>query len=119
VHDPLPFKWTTTISLKKSCQWAGVDDVFYIYSNPDGTIIGNCFLAAPLPATFKKGDEITIEQTCTSFSPLLVNGANLLVLVFYTHHDSLDDVLMYNFPIPGYITEEHTNPKLLSKSQKE
>jgi hypothetical protein len=76
-------------------------------------------LAAPLPATFQKGDSITIEQTCISFSPPLVKGANLLVLVFYTHHDSFDDVMIYNFPIPGYITEEHKNPKLLSKSQKE
>jgi hypothetical protein len=108
VSDPLPFKWTTTFKLKKNCKWAGVDDVYIIYSNPDETIEGKCTLAAPLPGAYNKGDTITIEQTCNSFNPPLVKGANLVVMVFYTHHDSFDDVLMYNFPIPGYINEPVT-----------
>ena len=27
--------------------------------------------------------------------------ASLTILFFYTHHDTFDDVLMYNYPIPG------------------
>jgi hypothetical protein len=34
-NDPLPFNWTATIKLKKACKWAGIDDIYYIYSNPD------------------------------------------------------------------------------------
>lgn len=34
-HDPLPFHWTSTVKLKKNLKWAGVDDVSYIYSNPN------------------------------------------------------------------------------------
>ncbi len=103
LSDPLPFRWETTIKLKKNVKWAGVDDVYIIYSNPDQTITGNCQTAATLPGNFSKNDNVLISQTCTSFTPPLVVGANLVVMVFYTHHDSFDDVLMYNFPIPGYI----------------
>lgn len=34
-HDPLPFKWTSTVKLKKNLKWAGTDDVQIIYSNPN------------------------------------------------------------------------------------
>lgn len=105
--DPLPFKWTTTIKLKKGCKWAGLDDIRFIYSNPDDSIEATCNTAATLPGNFSKNDNITIQQTCSSFSPPLQKGANLVVIVFYTHHDSFDDVLMYNFPIPGYINQPH------------
>ncbi len=84
--DPLPFTWTTTIKLKKTCKWAGTDDVYYIYSNPDQTIEGKCNTAATLPGTFNKNDNVTIQQTCSSFNPPLEKGATLVVLVFYTHH---------------------------------
>lgn len=40
---------------------------------------------------------------CLSFTPPLQKGANLVVLMFYSHHDSFDDVLMINVPIPGYV----------------
>ena len=33
-HDPVPFKWTATIKVKKNVKWAGIDDIKYIYSNP-------------------------------------------------------------------------------------
>ena len=102
LNDPLPFHWTATIKAKKNVKWAGKDDVSYIYSNPDGTLEGNCSLATPLPGTFNKNDNITIEQTCFSFSEPLAKYANLVIMFFYTHHDSLDDVLMFNYPIPGY-----------------
>lgn len=58
--DPLPFKWTTTIKLKKSCKWQGVDDIYIIYANPDETIAGKCTLAATLPGTLSKNDNVTI-----------------------------------------------------------
>jgi hypothetical protein len=35
INDPLPFRWTTTFTLKKKLNWAGSDDVRYIYSNAD------------------------------------------------------------------------------------
>lgn len=63
--DPLPFKWTATIKVKKTCKWAGLDDVSYIYSNPDDTIEGKCMTAATLPGTYSKNDNVTIQQTCT------------------------------------------------------
>jgi len=76
-------------------------------------------LASPVPGTYSKNDNITIAQTCNSFDPPLVKGANLIVMVFYTHHDSFDDVLMYNFPIPGYINEgDNETPQLLSKEER-
>lgn len=104
--DPLPFTWSTIIKLKKTCKWAGIDDVSYIYSNPDQTIEGTCTTGTTLPGSYSKNDNITIQQTCRSFSPPLEKGATLLVLVFYTHHETFDDVLMYNFPIPGYINNK-------------
>ena len=75
----------------------------YFYSNPDETVEGNCTLATPLAGNYSKNDNLTIEQTCFGFNPPLVKGASLLVLYFYTHHDSFDDVLMFNYPIPGYV----------------
>ncbi len=105
-HDPLPFKWTSTIKLKKNVKWAGVDDVQYIYSNPNETVAASCSLAAPLPGAYNKNDNLTIEQTCSKYDPPLFKGANLVIMFFYTHHDSFDDVLMYTFPIPGYINAE-------------
>ena len=75
----------------------------YFYSNPDETVEGNCTLATPLAGSYSKNDNLTIEQTCFGFNPPLVKGASLLVLYFYTHHDSFDDVLMFNYPIPGYV----------------
>jgi hypothetical protein len=118
LSDPLPFRWETTIKLKKAVKWAGIDDVYIIYSNPDQTITGNCQTAATLPGNFSKNDNVLISQTCTSFTPPLVVGANLLVMVFYTHHDSFDDVLMYNFPIPGYINDSpHPTPLTADERQ--
>jgi len=102
-NDPFPFQWTASVQLKKNIKWQGIDDVRYFYSNPDETVEGNCTLATPLPGTYNKNSNLTIEQTCFSFNPPLVKGANLLVLYFYTHHDSFDDVLMFNYPIPGYV----------------
>ena len=102
-NDPFPFHWTATVRLKKNLKWAGADDVSYIYSNPDETVEGNCTLATPLAGNYSKNDNLTIEQTCFSFNPPLVKGASLLVLYFYTHHESIDDVLMFNYPIPGYV----------------
>ena len=29
----------------------------------------------------------------------------LTIMAFYSHHDTIDDVLMFNFPIPGYESE--------------
>jgi hypothetical protein len=116
--DPLPFKWTATIKLKKACKWAGLDDVRFIYSNPDESIEGSCNTGATLPGNFSKNDNITIQQSCNSFSPPLEKGATLVVLVFYTHHDSFDDVLMYNFPIPGYVNQ-HAQPTLLSSEERQ
>ena len=58
--DPIPFRWTSTIKVKKNVKWAGLDDISYIYSNPDQTITGNCSTAAPLPGNFSKNDNITI-----------------------------------------------------------
>lgn len=113
LSDPVPFKWTTTIKLKKSVKWAGLDDVQYIYSNPDDSIEGICSTAASLPGTYSRNDNVTIQQSCTSFNPALVKGANLVVIVFYTHQSSFDDVLMYNFPIPGYINIATDEPILL------
>jgi len=101
ISDPIPFRWTATIKAKKNLKWAGLDDVTYIYSNPDQTIVGNCTLAAPLPGAINKNDNITIEQTCYRFDPPMDKYASLVILFFYTHHDTFDDVLMYNFPIPG------------------
>lgn len=104
-HDPLPFTWTSTVTLKKGLKWAGIDDVKILYSNPNETVSSNCTLTVPLPGTYNKNANLTIEQTCTSFTPALFKGATLAIIFFYTHHDSFDDVLMYNFPIPGYINE--------------
>lgn len=118
MSDPLPFKWTTVIKLKKACKWAGLDDITYIYSNPDDTIDGSCITAASLPGTYNKNDNISIQQTCTSFNPPLVKGANLVVMVFYTHHETFDDVLMYNFPIPGYVNIVNDQPALLTGVEK-
>lgn len=101
ISDPLPFRWTSTIKAKKNLKWAGLDDIRYIYSNPDQTITGNCTLAAPLPGDFAKNEEIVIEQTCYRFDPPMDKYASLLLLFFYSHHDTFDDVLMFNFPIPG------------------
>jgi hypothetical protein len=115
-HDPLPFIWTTSIKLKKSCKWAGLDDLAYIYSNPDDTIEASCITAVTLPGTYSKNDNISIQQ---SFDPPLVKGANLMVIVFYTHHDSFDDVLMYNFPIPGYVNIVTDEPTLLTHAEKQ
>lgn len=84
--DPLPFHWTATVRLKKNLKWAGQDDVSYIYSNPDDTVVGNCSTATPLPGNFNKNDNLTIEQTCYSFDPPLVKGANLMIIFFLTHH---------------------------------
>lgn len=117
--DPLPFTWTTTLKLKKNCKWAGLDDVYYIYSNPDQTIEGKCTTAATLPGNYSKNDNVTIQQTCTSFTPALMKGANLVVMVFYTHHETFDDVLMYNFPIPGYVNDGEAQPRILGNSEKQ
>ena len=116
--DPLPFTWTTTLKLKKNCKWVGLDDVYYIYSNPDQTIDGKCTTTATLPGSYSKNDNITIQQTCTSFTPALIQGANLIVMVFYTHHETFDDVLMYNFPIPGYVNDQDTQARVLGNSEK-
>ncbi len=99
--DPLPFKWSSTIQAKKNVKWAGIDDFYTIYSNPDQTIVANCSNAASLPGNFTKNDNIFLQQTCFGFDPPLEKYATLVVLVFYTHHETFDDVLMYNFPIPG------------------
>jgi hypothetical protein len=117
LSDPLPFHWTSTITLKKNVKWAGIDDIYYIYSNPDDTLEANCTLAAPLPGNYSRGANLTIEQTCFKFTPQLVRGANLVVMFFYTHHDSFDDVLMYNYPIPGYINLEE--PQEITGEEKE
>ena len=96
----------------------GLDDVYYIYSNPDQTIDGKCTTAATLPGSYSKNDNITIQQTCTSFTPALIQGANLIVMVFYTHHETFDNVLMYNFPIPGYVNDQDTQARVLGNSEK-
>jgi hypothetical protein len=64
--------------LKKSVKWAGLDDVQYIYSNPDDVIEGTCSTAASLPGAYSKNDNVTIQQSCTSFNPALVKGRILL-----------------------------------------
>lgn len=114
--DPLPFIWTASVKLKKTCKWAGLDDVTYIYSNPDGDVSGVCTTAATLPGTYNKNDNVFVQQSCSSFSPELMKGANLLVLVFFTHHETFDDVLMFNFPIPGYVNGEEQKMKILTDS---
>jgi len=101
LNDPLPFHWTSTVKLKKNLKWAGADDVSYMYSNSNESLIANCTLATPQPGTYNKNDTITIAQTCYGFVPSLQKYATLIILFFYTHHDSIDDVLMYNYPIPG------------------
>jgi hypothetical protein len=60
-------------------------------------------MATTNQGSYNKNDNIYIQQTCYEFMPPLEKGANLVVMVFYTHHDSFDDVLMYSVPIPGYI----------------
>jgi hypothetical protein len=117
--DPLPFQWSSTIKLKKNCKWAGLDDVYIIYSNPDETISGTCNIAVTLAGAYNKNDNIYISQSCYSFNPPLMKGANLLVIAFYTHHETLDDVLMYNFPIPGYVNIATDEPTLLSDVEKQ
>ncbi len=47
-----------------------------------------------------------------------MKGATLVIIFFYTHHDSFDDVLMYKFPIPGYINDKKT-PYMLEGQEKE
>lgn len=106
LNDPMPFHWTSTVRLKKNIKWAGIDDVSYIYSNSNESVIANCTLAAPEPGTYSRNDNITIEQTCFNFNPQLAKYATLIILFFYSHHDSFDDVLMYNYPIPG-TTQPH------------
>ena len=105
-NDPFPFHWTATVRLKKNVKWAGADDVSYIYSNPDESVESNCSLATPKVGNYSKNDNLTIEQICyRDTNPPLVKGANLVILFFYTHHESFDDVLMFNYPIPGYIMD--------------
>ena len=60
LNDPLPFHWTSTVKLKKNIKWAGVDDVSYIYSNSNESLVGNCTLAASAPGAYNKNDNITI-----------------------------------------------------------
>lgn len=60
--DPLPFKWTSTIKLKKNLKWAGLDDVSYIYSNPNETVSSTCNTGAPLPGSYSRNDNLTISQ---------------------------------------------------------
>ena len=86
-NDPFPFHWTATIRLKKNIKWAGIDDVQYIYSNPDESVEANCSLATPKVGNYSKNDNLTIEQICyRDTNPPLVKGANLVILFFYTHH---------------------------------
>jgi hypothetical protein len=113
----LPFKWTSTVKLKKNVKWAGLDDVSYIYSNANETVTSTCNLGAPLPGTYSRNDNLTISQECTKFEPKLFYGASLAVIFFYTHHDSFDDVLMFNFPIPGYNSEDE-KPRILEGQEK-
>lgn len=47
-----------------------------------------------------------------------MKGANLLVMVFYTHHETFDDVLMYNFPIPGFVNDQEAEMTVLSNTEK-
>ena len=84
-HDPLPFKWTSSIKLKKSLKWAGIDDVKIIYSNPNETLTVNCTLTVPPPGPYTSKDTLTIEQECTKFTPALMQGASLAIMFFPTH----------------------------------
>jgi hypothetical protein len=87
-------------------KWEGTDDVQYIYSNPDQSVEANCSLATPKPGSYNKNDNLTIGQECIrDTNPPLVKGATLVIIFFYTHHESFDDVLMFNYPIPGYIMD--------------
>lgn len=43
------------MKLKKNVKWAGLDDVTYIYSNPDDTVSADCLVATPLPGNYSKG----------------------------------------------------------------
>lgn len=38
IHDPFPFNYTASVQLKKDIKWTGIEDVRYIYSNPDQTV---------------------------------------------------------------------------------
>jgi hypothetical protein len=120
LSDPLPFHWTSTITLKKNVKWAGIDDVSYLYSNSDETLKANCTLAAPLPGNYNQGVNLTIEQTCFKFTPQLVKGAKLLATFFQTHQERFSDVLVYNYPIPGYINlDEPQRPQEVTGEEKE
>ena len=79
--DPFPFQWSATIKLRKNVKWAGVDDVKYIYSNPDESVEANCSMTLPLVGNYSKNDNLTIEQICSKdTNPPLVKGANLVII---------------------------------------
>ena len=102
INDPLPFKWKVTLLIKKALKWAGVDDIKIFYANPHETVESNCSLAVPDAGQYKPNSKLSFEQTCYSFDPQLQKYAMLTIMVFYSHHDTIDDVLMFTFPIPGY-----------------
>jgi hypothetical protein len=86
VHNPLPFKWNTSVTLTKDYYWHGADDIFFIYSNPDSTPIKpNCATATTLPGQYHAGDKISIEQTCYSFDVTVKKGARVSFWLFYSY----------------------------------
>ena len=58
-----------------------------------------------------------IEQTCFRFDPFLDKHANLLVLFFYTRHDTFDYTLMYDFPIPVVDSRENLSRDIWSEEK--
>jgi hypothetical protein len=86
LHNPFPFIWEATVTLTKDYTWHGLDDVFFIYSNPDSfPIKANCTTAVPLPGQYKAGDHLSIQQTCYSFDKPLKKGSHVSFWMFYSY----------------------------------
>lgn len=82
-------------------QWRSIDDLFWIYSNGDYPVEYDCITASPIPGTYTKGTNITIQQTCYSYKPMLLKGAKLSFWAFNSHSSRFDDPLIFELTIPN------------------
>jgi hypothetical protein len=101
ISDPLPLKWEVVITLDEDYTWRSNDDMFWIYANGDYPVSYNCSTASTLPGPYPKGTNITIQQTCYSFTPALKPGAHLSFWAFNSHSSRFDDPLIFELTIPS------------------